>query len=90
MGYGDAFHLTAIGDTVNVASRLQDLCKQYSCQMVISDEVASQAGIEVSHLKREEMTVRNRKESLCIYVINEVQTLTLKETNPRVAVPGAT
>ena len=90
MGYGDAFHLTAIGDTVNVASRLQDLCKQYSCQMVISDEVASQAGIEVSRLKREEMTVRNRKESLCIYVINEVQTLTLKETNLRVAVPGAT
>ena len=90
MGYGDAFHLTAIGDTVNVASRLQDLCKRYSCQMVISDEVASQAGIDVSHLERQQMTVRNRKESLVIYVINEVQALSFKETNLRAVVSAAT
>jgi adenylate cyclase len=90
MGYGDAFHLTAIGDTVNVASRLQDLCKKYSCQMVISHEVASQAAIEVSRLKHEEMTVRNRKEALVIYVINEVQTLRFKETNVGAVVSAAT
>src|ERR1044071_1262770 len=30
MGYGPSIHLTAIGDTVNVASRLQDLTKEFA------------------------------------------------------------
>jgi len=45
MGYGPSIHLTAIGDTVNVASRLQDLTKEFSCHLVISEEVAQQAGL---------------------------------------------
>jgi adenylate cyclase len=45
MGYGATIHLTAIGDTVNVASRLQDLTKEFSCHLVISEEVAQQAGL---------------------------------------------
>ncbi|MSP39770.1 MAG: adenylate/guanylate cyclase domain-containing protein [Deltaproteobacteria bacterium] len=40
MGYGTAITLTAIGDTVNVASRLQDLTKEYKCQLIFSEEVA--------------------------------------------------
>src|SRR5207247_8737803 len=37
MGYGAALHFTAIGDTVHVARRLQDLTKEYTCQLVISE-----------------------------------------------------
>ncbi len=48
MGYGATIHLTAIGDTVNVASRLQDLTKEFSCHLVISEEVAQQAGLNLS------------------------------------------
>jgi adenylate cyclase len=73
MGYGEAVHLTAIGDTVNVASRLQDLCKEYSCQLVISEQVAQQAGIDVSLLQRDELSVRNRREPLTIYVVTDTQ-----------------
>ena len=75
MGYGSAISLTAIGDTVNVASRLQDLTKQYECQLVISAQVAQQAGVDVSMFPRHELTVRNRKEALSIYVVKDAQTV---------------
>lgn len=75
MGYGPSIHLTAIGDTVNVASRLQDLTKEFACQLVISEEVARQAGLNVSGLARHEITVRNRREALAIFVVEDVASL---------------
>jgi len=75
MGYGETVHLTAIGDTVNVASRLQDLTKEYSCHLVISDEVARQSRMNAAGLARYEITVRNRHEALNIFVVDDLQTL---------------
>jgi adenylate cyclase len=72
MGYGSSIHLTAIGDTVNVASRLQDSTKEYRCQMVISEEVARQSGLNIADLPRHELTVRNRREALAIYAVDDV------------------
>ncbi len=77
MGYGATIHLTAIGDTVNVASRLQDLTKEFSCHLVISEEVAQQAGLNVSALPRHEITVRNRREALAIFVVDDVAALAI-------------
>ncbi len=77
MGYGATIHLTAIGDTVNVASRLQDLTKEFACQLVISEEVAQQAGLNVSGIARHEITVRNRREALAIFVVDDVAALTM-------------
>jgi len=79
MGYGATVHLTAIGDTVNVASRLQDLTKEFACQLVISEEVARQAGLNVSGLPKHEITVRNRREALAIFVIEDLTGLALEE-----------
>ena len=73
MGYGSAVSLTAIGDTVNVASRLQDLTKEYGCQLVISEEVAKHAGVNVDSFPCHDLTVRNRREALTIYVIKDVR-----------------
>ena len=75
MGYGATIHLTAIGDTVNVASRLQDLTKEFSCHLVISEEVAQQAGLNSSALPKHEITVRNRREALAIFVVDDVAAL---------------
>jgi adenylate cyclase len=77
MGHGAAVSLTAIGDTVNVASRLQDLTKEYTCQLVISEQVAQRAGADVALLPCHELNVRNRSEALRIYVIADVAALTL-------------
>jgi adenylate cyclase len=75
MGRGVAMYLTAVGDTVHVASRLQDLTKQYKCQLIISELTAQQAGIEVSGHPMFEVTVRNRTESIPIRTIEEAHSL---------------
>ena len=72
MGYGETIHVTAIGDTVNVASRLQDATKEFHCQLVISAEVAKQSGLNTASLPRHELTVRNRREALAIYALDDV------------------
>jgi len=78
MGYGSSIHLTAIGDTVNVASRLQDLTKDFQCQLVISEEVARQSGVNVAALPRHEVTVRNRGEALTVFAVQEPREIQLK------------
>ena len=78
MGYGETVYLTAVGDTVHVASRLQDLTKQYACQLVMSEHVAERAGIDAGIFARHELTVRNRREPLAIRVVAEVHQLPLR------------
>jgi adenylate cyclase len=75
MGYGVARYLTAVGDTVHVASRLQDLTKEYDCQLVLSEPVARRGHIDVSGLPRHSIAVRNRAEPVVIYLVKDARTL---------------
>jgi adenylate cyclase len=77
MGFGEAMYLTAVGDTVHVASRFQDLTKDYDCQLVISEQVATLAHVDVSLFPRHEIEVRNRTAALAIRVIEDVRRLPL-------------
>ena len=86
MGFGEAMYLTAVGDTVHVASRFQDLTKDYDCQLVISEAVAVHGGVDVSAFPRHQIEVRNRTEPLAIRVIDDVRRLPLRvaaATTPR-------
>jgi adenylate cyclase len=83
MGYGDSAQLTAIGDTVNVAARLEQLTKEYTCALVMSEDVGLRAGIDVSALPRHELTVRNRAGVLAVRVVDDVAAL-----EPAVRVSG--
>jgi adenylate cyclase len=75
MGYGGTSYLTAVGDTVHVASRFQDLTKHYPAQLVISESLAERAGIDVAAFPRHEITVRNRRDPLAIRVIADVRAI---------------
>jgi adenylate cyclase len=75
IGYGDTHYLTAVGDTVNTASRLEALTKQYGCELVVSDLVIEHAGLGHVEFPRHEIAVRNREAPLQIVVVNEVRNL---------------
>lgn len=75
MGHGRATSVTAVGDTVNTASRLETLTKEYGCQLVISDAVARYAQLDVEGFERHEIEIRGRLEPLTIRVIGDAQDL---------------
>jgi len=71
----DCVYLTAVGDTVNLASRLQDQTKLFACQLVLSAPVAQRAGIDVSTFRHAEIAVRNRAETIGIHMVDDVEAL---------------
>jgi adenylate cyclase len=75
LGYRDHFLLTAIGDAVHVAARLQDLTKEYNCQAVVSDVVGETAGIALSGIQSREISLRGREARLTIRLVSNVEQL---------------
>jgi adenylate cyclase len=75
LGYRDRFLLTAIGDSVHVAARLQDLTKDYGCQLVVSDIVATTAGVEMSGFPVREVNMRGRAEPLAVRIVGAMNEL---------------
>lgn len=75
MGYGPATHLTAIGDAVNTASRLESMTKDFKAQLVVSEDVANRAGVDLSAFPQEEIAVRGRAEPVRIRIIADTMSL---------------
>jgi adenylate cyclase len=75
MGYGETRYLTAVGDTVHVASRLEALTKEYHCDVVVSQQVMSRAGVDDRAYPCHELTVRNRQAPLRIVVVKDARSL---------------
>lgn len=74
MGYGKATSVTAIGDAVNTASRLETLTKEYSSQLIFSDRIAREAGF-TGPSQKDEVLVRGRNTPLNIHVIKNAAEL---------------
>ena len=66
MGYARATTLTAVGDTVNTASRLEALTKDYGVELVFSSIVGEHAGLAMEGLKRHEVTLRGQNAPLSV------------------------
>ncbi len=77
IGYGRAVSVTAIGDAVNIASRLEAMTKDLGAQLVVSDPVARHAGIDLSAFPLREIEVRGRAQPLEVRVVKDALSLPL-------------
>ena len=75
MGYAPAMSVTAIGDAVNTASRLETMTKEFGCQLVLSHDVAARAGLDLSGFPSHSIEVRGRTQRLEVYVIERAAML---------------
>ena len=69
MGYGGVMGVTAIGDTVNVASRLESAAKEFDAAIVISDDAAGLSGIDMSAYETREIAIRGSTRPLNIRLV---------------------
>src|SRR5438876_502939 len=75
MGWGQSFYLTAVGDTVHVAARLEQATKDYHAELVVSEDVGRYAGIDLSAFRRDDLAVRNRAGRVPVRVITRAREL---------------
>ena len=84
MGYGAATAITAIGDAVNTASRLETLTKTYGCQLVVSEETVSRAGLDLSAFPSHEIEIRGKHGMLAVRTVASARELAISEGSPSV------
>jgi adenylate cyclase len=75
IGYRDHMVFTALGDAVNVAARLQDMTKSLACEVVVSDEVRTAAGLSADALPQHDVEIRGRNEPMIVRAITDARTL---------------
>jgi len=76
MGYERAASLTAIGDTVNTASRLEALTKEFRVELVVSQELLDRAGVDLSAAPQHEVDIRGRQGRLAVRAVLQARDLT--------------
>jgi adenylate cyclase len=77
LGYRETRGLTAIGDTVNTASRLETMTKDHMAQLIVSESVATAAGVDLSGFAAAELEIRGRRQPMTVHVIDSAAALPL-------------
>jgi adenylate cyclase len=84
MGYRRATSLTAIGDPVNVASRLEALTKEFGVELVVSAALAERAGIDLASFEMREIEIRGRRRPLRVRLVGNARSLPIAAPPPQV------
>jgi adenylate cyclase len=66
-GAPERLSYTALGDGVNLASRLEGLCKQYGIELLASEAIMDHAGDEYAFRLIDRVAVKGRAESVRVY-----------------------
>jgi adenylate cyclase len=72
IGAADRHEYSVVGDTVNVAARLEELCRDHDCEVIISAttwDLAHAGGAELPEAVLSPITLRGRDEPVSAYRI---------------------
>jgi adenylate cyclase len=69
MGPPSSPNLSAIGDNINIAARLEAQCKTYGVTLVVSKQAARHAGVDLSSFDLHQAPVRGREEAVVVYAV---------------------
>lgn len=70
VGYRETRTLSAVGDAVNTASRLQELTKLLKVRIVVSEVVLRRAGRTPGNWERHDLEIRGRQGRLAVYALS--------------------
>src|SRR3954451_3162522 len=85
VGGGRERGLTALGDSVNIASRLELLNKEFGSVLVASDAAIRASGLTLPAAELREISLRGRAEPLRVHVLHAPPVLMKAATSTRVA-----
>ena len=77
VGWRDTRTFTAVGDAVNTAARLQELCKAFGVRLVASDTVLHAAGAQAHQATAHVLPLRGRGATLAVQAIRSARDLVL-------------
>ena len=76
---GATQRITALGDTVNTASRLEASCKDLACQLVVSEDTVRATGLDVTGGEATHISVKGREEQVSIRAFRQTVDLEMME-----------
>jgi adenylate cyclase len=87
MGYGKSTSLTAVGDAVNVTSRLEGIAKEADVPLVVSADLLERAGVSDLDLPIHSVEIRGRREPLGVILVPEPRQLPIEPSPAGPAMP---
>ena len=69
IGHGQASGITAVGDVVNTASRLEAMTKELGATLVVSESLIELAGVQEPEGEQHRITVRGRSNHLLVRAV---------------------
>jgi adenylate cyclase len=71
IGFREHVTFTAIGDPLNVASRLEELTKEIACDAIVSEQVFQHAGVSAADLPQLDAHLKGRHGPVSVRVLSK-------------------
>ena len=67
--------ITALGDNVNIAARLEAMTKEFGAEVVVSSDTAAAGKIDFSAYPHHQVDVRGRETQIGVYAVEDTKSI---------------